>query len=128
MDEKVGRVASQTGSREPSPEGLGPAGFDPSRGAELAARLRDFEEMAGSWDEVSAAANVVECALPSQMSAAIARLIAARRVMDATMRQVGLRLVRRPLAGCDSDGSPKGEKPQALSAQHDSAGPQGHRP
>lgn len=42
----IGRVASQPGSREPSPDGLGPSGFDPSR-IEFLQGLRDFNRTWG---------------------------------------------------------------------------------
>lgn len=37
----MGAFASEPGSREPSPDGLGPPGFDPSRGDDLRNSLND---------------------------------------------------------------------------------------
>lgn len=49
-----------------------------------------IERMMVVWQETSSAIQNIECALPSQMTAAIERLIAARFAMEEAVRTAGM--------------------------------------
>src|ERR1051326_3442927 len=100
----LGRVPSAPGSREPSPDGLGPSGFDPSRGHVLARE---------SWDDFVARVEV--------FADRYCRVKPSLGMIGEMLWVVGVdfdfHLVPR-----DSDGSPEGRDAQRLDAKHDSAG------
>lgn len=117
MSGEVGRVASRPGSREPSPDGLGPSGFDPSRGdpafdlplpemwaLDEAARLSGFND----WFSVPAAFQT-----PQNRA-----IIVSARIIAKTGR----------LPARDSDGSPKGGDGEAGSVARDDSAGRRHRP
>lgn len=124
---------SGSGSREPSPAVSPASGFDPSREAGTltgpqAAALRAFCSRTNSpWGYYASDLGVsgAACAALSRRGLLLGGLFAGDRTHAYRWTGKGAEVFR---ALSDSDGSPEGEKPQALSAQHDRAGPSGHRP
>jgi hypothetical protein len=151
------RVPLAPGSHEPSPDGLGPSGFDPSRShyrsqAYAMCTIETGRDSDGApTSDMWTFANEDDCVegygwlevhvheiVQTERSGALAVYYRQWFAPDGEpawgkrpQRKVGALgslkslIRRRKMTPCDSDGSPEGEKPQALSAQHDSAGPTG---
>src|ERR1700759_4797438 len=112
MEDEVGRALREPALVASLPEpasGLRPAGDDAARVA-FTLRFSDFVERLETFAERY-------CRVKPSLG------MVGELFWVMGMDDFEFRLVPR-----DSDRNPEGEKPQALSAQHESAGPPGHRP
>ena len=117
------------GSREPSPEGLGPTGFDPSRGDLISrniAHVREaFARIGVDFESIESGNRILAFASAMVAEAPLREALIAIAAMEtpsanATVRRMAAR-ARDALS--DSDGSPEGGA-ASVSVEDDSAGRQ----